>query len=300
MADLGTPTVASAGALSFTPSTTRTQQLGNLSNQVTQQISGQAQQQQNARVAGMQSDVQAAKAAGARATAGQVQQAGAQQAAQAGQIGLSAATTAQTRQGQIGAMGLQEEYGAQQASLSSRKLALDKENSDLQNQLATTNRKLKQELVDKQMTFQTDALGRTLFNDRQLMDYQVWKATSSEDLQNYEQAVSEASRKRQALLETAHKQVIQSMQDASSQYNQSMSEQQKAQLLAAKQALEIKLKKEKASQAARASMFEGVGTIFGAVAGGVIGSVVPGAGTAVGAGIGAAAGAGLGKVAANI
>lgn len=265
------------------------QALQTLGNQVTSQIQQSAGVQQGARVAGLQSAVQQAAAGGARATAGQVQATGAAQTAQAGAIGTQAAQLGQERLGQVGAMGLQEQYMASQQGLAEKKLQLDKESRAITDKLASVSLGLKTELMDKQQRFAQDALGRTLFNERQLMDWQVQKAKSHEDLLAYEQQVSQMSELRMATLKQSYEVITSAMKNSSEAWNQALDDQQKQRLAAAKQALEKKIADEKAAQANRAAMFEGVGAIVGAVVGGVVsGGVGAAAGASVGAGLGGA------------
>jgi hypothetical protein len=274
------------------PGSGRTQALSTLAGNVSSQIGQEAQAQQAARLGGLQNAVQQAAAGGAKATAGQIQATGAQQTQAAGQIGLQLATSGQTRMGQVGAMGLQEQYMQTQQELSNRKLTLDKQNQAQVDKLATLSLGLKTELMDKQMTFAQDAMGRTLFNERQLMDWQVQKAQSHEDLLNYEQQVNQMSQLRLNMLSQAKSVLESSMKNASEQWNQALDDQQKQALAKAVQDLQKKIQQERAKQANRAAQFEAVGTVIG----GVIGAVVGGP---PGAMAGAAVGGGLGGIAAS-
>lgn len=281
------------------PGNGRTTALQTLATQVPNQIGQQAQAEQGQRMAGLQSAVQQAAAGGAKATAGQVQATGASQTEAQGQIGLKAAQTGQTRLGQAGAMGLQEQYMATTQELSNRKLQLDKDTQATQDKLASVSQGLKAELMDKQMKFAQDAMGRTLFNERQLMDWQVQKAQSHEDLMNYEQQVNQMSQLRLSMLQHAHAVLDSSMKNASEGVNQALDDKQKQDLAKAMQDLQKKIQEERAKQANRAAQFEAVGTVVGAVIGGVIGAFAGGVGAAPGAAAGAAVGGGLGKVAAS-
>jgi len=277
--------------LSGTPSSPRQQQLGQLSQQVSQGIGANAQQQQNQRMAGLQDSIQKATAAGSQAGAGQLQQAGAQQTQQAGAIGLQAAAQNTARQGQVGALGLQDQAQTQQQSLSQQKLEADKTNADLQNQLAQKNQSLKQELIDKQTQFAKDEMGRTVYTDRQLMDWQITKAKTHEDLLNYEQQAHQMSDRKMQMLRTAHAVISQAMQQASENYNNSEGNALRVQLQKDKEELELKMQKEAAAAANRAAMFQAGGTILGTAIGAF--------GGPAGAMAGGAIGGGLGSIAAN-
>ncbi len=280
------------GNSEFYPTTTRSQQLQTLSKQMPGQLAQQAQQQQGAREAGLQQAVQQATQGAGQATAGQLQATGAAQAQQRGAIALQTAQLGAQRQGQIGALGLQEQYMADQQELSNKHLALQQENQQLQNQLANKNVQLKQELFDKQMQFQKDSLGRTMFNERQLLDWQVSKAQSHEDLLNYEQQATQTSKRRQQMLQQSYLQVTNALKNANEQWQNTLNQQQKEQLTQAKNALEMKIKQEAAAQKNRAGMFGAIGTLIGAGGGAILGGT---GGAMAGAGIGG----GLGQIAAG-
>jgi hypothetical protein len=264
MADLNLP---------GTPASPRQQQLGQLSQQVSQGIGANAQQQQNQRMAGLQDSIQKATAAGL----------------QAGAIGLQAAAQNTARQGQVGALGLQDQAQTQQASLAQQKLELDKTNADLQNQLAQKNQALKQELIDKQTQFAKDEMGRTVYTDRQLMDWQITKAKTHEDLLNYEQQAHQMSDRKMQMLRTAHAVISQAMQQASENYNNSEGNALRVQLQKDKEELELKMQKEAAAAANRAAMFQAGGTILGTAIGAFGGPAGAMAGGAIGGGVGSIA-----------
>ena len=276
--------------MSFYPQTSRMDQLGQLSSQVNQGITQQAQGQQAQRVTGLQNAVQQAAGAGARPTAGAIQQMGAQQTEQAGQIAGGAAQMAQTRQAQVGAMGLQEQFMSDQQKLATQKQSLLTTNQQLQNQLAQLNQKVKAELIDKQTQFAKDAMGRTLFNDRQMMDLAVYKAKSANDLASYEQSVQEQTQKRLAMLTQAHAVITDAMQNGAAAWNQAMDDKLKQQLAQQQQAIELKIKQAQARANANAGMFSAAGEIVG----GIVGAVVGGAPGAV---AGASLGGGVGRIA---
>ena len=285
MAD--TPIPGTAPVMPATPRLTALQTLG---SQVSNQIGTQAGQQQGARVAGLQTAVQGADAGGQRLSAGAIQATGGQQAAQSGAIGLQAATLGQQRLGQIGAMGLQEQFMGNQQELANRKLQLDKDSQATTDKLASISVQLKNELVDKQTTFATDEMGRTLFNDRQLMDWTMQKAKSQQDLLNYEQSVNQMSQLRMGMLKQSKAVLEQAMTEGSDTYNQVQGIAAKQAIQAAYHALDMKIKQEAAKQASRAGLFAGVGAVIGAVVGAYVSG---GTGAAAGATLGAGAGTAL-------
>lgn len=272
------------------PGNGRTAALQTLAQQTPGQIGDSAAAQQGQREAGLQTAVQQAAAGGARPTAGQIQSTGAAQAQLAGSIGVKAAEEGTTRMGQVGAMGLQEQFMATQQELSNRKLQLDKEQQGIQTKLAGVSQQLKSELMDKQMKFSQDALGRTMFNERQLMDWQIMKSKSHEDLLNYEQQVNQMSQLRLNMLSQAKSVLEQNMKLGSESWNQALDDQQKQDMARKVQDIEKKIQEERAKQANRAAQFQAGGTIIGTVVGAVVGGPAGAvAGGAIGGGVGSVA-----------
>jgi hypothetical protein len=271
----------------LTPNTTRADQLTTLSNQVGQSITGQAQAGQAQRVTGLQQAVQQATQAGAKPTASQLQSMGGQQTAQAGEIGLSAAQTGQTRETQIGAMGLQEQFMADQQALSQKKLSVQAQSQKNTDTLSSINVQVKQELIDKQNQFASDAMGRTIFNDRQLADLAIFKAQSQNDLDQYEQNVHEQTQKRMAMLQQAQKVIQDTMQNGAASWNQTMNQDLQKQLAQQAYNLQQKLTAAQNRANSNAAIFSGAGMVIGAVVGGVL---TGGAGAMAGASIGAGVG----------
>lgn len=255
--------------LSFQPITTRSQQLQQLSSQMPGQTALSAQGAQAGQQAQTQQAIQAAVMGGSQVSAGQIQQAGAQQTQQRGQIANQAAQQQAQQQMQLGQMGLQEQQMSYRQNLANKQISLSQENRQMTQQLSQLNIALKGELIDKQEQFQKDEMGRTLFNERQLMDYQLNKATSEQDMYNYEQQVQQASQKRMQLLKAAQAKIIQQMEQANQLYNQQQNEKTQQDLLKYKQQIELKIQREKANAANRAAMFQGIGSLFGPVGGGV-------------------------------
>jgi hypothetical protein len=220
---------------------------------------------------------------------------GAQQAQAAGQA--ATATQAANIQGaqQLGSSFLREQATSARQALQEQSLANAKANADEAHRLGQLDASLKRDLFDSQLNFREDELGRTLFNDRQLLDYKLASAKSDEDLLNYEQNVKQLSDRKMQMLKAAHAKVMQEMENAFSKSEQELDQASKEKLYRAKAELEKKMAKEKAKAANRAAMFSAAGSVIGAVAG----SIVPGLGTAVGAMAGAAIGSGLGSVAAS-
>lgn len=250
---------------------------------------GIAQGLQQARQAQLQQQI-----AGAAPTAGAAaaQQIGAQQAAQAGQIKLQAAQQTQQQTQQVAATAINQQRLEGMQALAAKKLGIDQRQRELSTKLSTLNRDVKNKLFDQNLSFQKDELGRTVFNERQLMDYKLANAQSDEEFKDYEQQTHELSDRKMKMLQMSYQKIQQSLQQAEGMREQQLSNEQKARLTQALQALQQKMAKEKAEQANRASMFNSVGTIAGAVVGGYFGG-------SSGAAAGAAVGGGAGNIAAG-
>jgi hypothetical protein len=267
----------------------RGQQLQSLAGQMPVANAGIAQGLQQARQAQLQQQI-----AGAAPTAGAAaaQQIGAQQAAQAGQIKLQAAQQTQQQTQQVAATAINQQRLEGMQALAAKKLGIDQRQRELSTKLSTLNRDVKNKLFDQNLSFQKDELGRTVFNERQLMDYKLANAQSDEEFKDYEQQTHELSDRKMKMLQMSYQKIQQSLQQAEGMREQQLSNEQKARLTQALQALQQKMAKEKAEQANRASMFNSVGTIAGAVVGGYFGG-------SSGAAAGAAVGGGAGNIAAG-
>ena len=242
---------------------------------------------------------QAAQAAPAGAPQA-AQQLGAQtQQARQQTLAQGAQQNMETQQ-KLGSLEANQQQMQNQQDLFNRQQGLQKKQRGLENQLASLNEEAKKKIFDDNMKFEKDELGRTTFNDRQLLDYAILNAKSDEDLANFEQQMNFESEKRMNTLRAAQAKIKQSLEQGYDDYNQTLDAAQKMKLVQAQQALEQKMKEESNKAANRASMFGAAGTIGGAVAGAAIGSAVPGVGTAAGAMVGSSIGSGLGSIAGSI
>lgn len=275
---------------------TRSQQLSSFAGQMPVANQRVADSLQANRIQSMQQAVAQATAVPDRS---QIQQAGAQQAQQAGQIQTGEAQANQHGAAQIAQAELAQKAAEQQEQLANRQLSLQKKQQAAVQQLASLDANIKDELWDKQMSFEQDELGRQMFNERQLMDYKMGQAKSEEDWLSFEQDMREASDRRLEMLKTAYGQVHQALSQASQANAQELDQAQRARLVQAKRAIEAKIQKEKARRSNRAAAFQAGGTIVGAVVGGAIGSMAGGVGAVPGAMIGASIGGALGSVAAS-
>ena len=275
--------------MALTPN--RSAALGALQGSIPSQFQTQVNQGKGQTDMGLQQAVQQATATGAKTTAGQVQQVGAQQAAQKAQAtqgaaGQALSTGLGAQQAQLGEQAL-----GQQGQLQQQKLALDKERDELDLQLSETSHQLKATLIDKEQQIFTDALGRTRFTERQLMDWSVTKARSEADLRKYANKLNQATQLKQQMLKSAHEAIVHELKNRAQLKEQRANDAQTLELAKLKAALEKKMAKEKAKRAGRASMVTGILTVAGAVVGGIYGGPAgASAGAAVGGGVGTAVG----------
>lgn len=257
--------------------------LQTLAQQNPMQNSRIAQGQQAARAGQLQQTVAAAPMQGPKAA----QAVGTQQAQQAGAINVQDNQQTVADQSTIAKQALAEQ--ANQAALTGKKtnLALKKKADGLKTKLDQIDRGLKNKLIDETIAFEKDDLNRTLWNERQLMDYKLQSANRDIELQKYEQEVNQLSQKRTQMLQLAYKKIEQELANSQSASQQNAGQEQTKRLQQAKVALEQKLSREAARRKNRAAMISAVGMVGGAVVGTM---VAPGAGTAAGASLGAGAG----------
>ena len=226
----------------------------------------------------------------------QIQAIGQQVAAQKGQATLQGQEQASQQAAKVGQLALQQDQQDKQMRLQARQLQRSKQARTYGQMLNNLDSQLKVKLVDEQMSFQKDELGRTLFNERQLMDYKMQTAKSDLELRDFEDKFRQASDRRLMLLKAAQAKLQQEAAQSYTAGQQQMDQQTKERMTRAAWAAKEKIRKEQARQANAASMFSAGGTLLGAVAGGVLAASGP-LGWAVGAALGAGVGGGLGSIA---
>lgn len=203
---------------------------------------------------GTQGPVAPAQVAAAGAEAVQTQ-AKAQAAAQEQQMQLAA------RQAELG---MQNQARAQQAALQARKTALGVSIRNAEQSLAALGASTKQQLFDATIVFEQDELGRTVFNERQLLDYAAIHAKDIEALQDYEQAISQMSERRMRLLQVAQQKIQQELTQAYTAEQSALNQESQLALGRMKAAIDEKIKKDKANAANRAGIWSVVGGIAAA------------------------------------
>jgi L-lactate utilization protein LutC len=148
----------------------------------------------------------------------------------------------------------------------------------------------KQDLFDQSLRFEQDELGRTVFNERQILDYAVTHAKDVESMQNYEQAISQMSERKLRLMQVAQQRIEQELRNAYAAEQSALNQEVKLALTRAKAAAEEKAAREKANAQNRASMWSAVTGLAGAGIGAFMGGPA-------GASMGYSVGSGVGSVA---
>lgn len=266
--------------------TTRTRQLRKLAEGVPGANQKVAQGLQQARTTQLQAQIGAMQpgVGGPQAA----QQIGAQQAGQAGQIALQAQQAGQQQAKQIGQMGLQQQQVEAQKRIGEEQREVSAKARDFSNRLNNISNEAKDELLDRQLEFQTDEAGRTLMNQRQLADWAATKARSEEEFRNYQQMATQASQRKIQYLETMHRSLTQAMEQGYIMEGKKLDFEARKNITVMQQNLARKLASEKRHAAENQRRWAAIGTVGGAVIGGIAGG--PG-----GAKTGASVGSGAGK-----
>jgi hypothetical protein len=200
-------------------------------------------------------------------------------------------TKLQLQEGQNREQQAQAALGQREA-LNQRRAALQTSLRKAEDTLVKLGMTTKQDLFDSSVRFEQDELGRTVFNERQLLDYAVTHAKDVEAMQNYEQAISQLSERKLRLMQVAQQKIQQELINANTAEQSALNQEAKLALARAQSAAKEKAAKEKAKAQNRASMWSALGGIAGAALGSFAG---PG-----GATLGYSIGSGLGGVASTV
>jgi hypothetical protein len=224
--------------------------------------------------------------------------------AEAVQTQAKAQLAAQEQQAQLAVrqteLGLQTQARAQQAALQNRKTALNTSLRNAEQALASLGATTKQQLFDATIQFEQDELGRTLFNERQLLDYAATHAKSVEDLYDYEQTITQMSERKLRLMEAAQKRLELELTQAYEAEQSALNQEAKLALARLTKDMKEKIAKEKADAANRSAIWTGVGTLVGAGIGAVLAVPTGGMSVAAGASLGASIGSSLGGAASAV
>ncbi len=265
----------------------RLKQLQTLAGAMPTANAAAAQGLQQARQTQLQSAIQQAPQ---KATPALAQQLGGQQQQQAGGIALQAQQQTQQQMGQVGQQAVAAQSQQVQAAGQQQQIALSQTQRQQAAQLHNLDAHLKNELLDKQLTFQKDQTGQSALNQRQLADWAVSKAQSAEELQSYAQQSQQMFDRNVQLLQTAQAKLQQALEQNFIIKNRPLDQSTRKQLAQSQHDMQRQIASAQAKAANNAAMWQAGGTIAGGLAGAAVaGPVGAIAGTALGGGIGSIA-----------
>jgi hypothetical protein len=263
------------------PESARLKALRSLANQLPVANQRIAAGQKAARDLQLQQAVKAAPVAAPIAST--AQQTGAALSAQAGQQKLQSAQNAVEQGSEIGKTGLQEEARLGQAGLAEQQSQLRSQEMSNLDRFANISEKAKQDLYDKQMQFQKDEAGRTLFNETQLLDYAAVNARNQEEFKNYQQQAEQMSENKLKMMELAFDKVKQDLDLKYQEAKQAGDNETQAKIIQMQNDMKQQIQNEQNERAQEKAKRGAIGGIVGGVFGGIAGG--PG-GAAAGASAG--------------
>lgn len=229
------------------------------------------------------------------------QQIGAQQAQQAGQSQVQLQQRGQQQQQQLGQLALQQQEQQKQKTLAQKQFGIEQNRRQLEERFFSLSEGLKDKLFDRQLKFQRDELGRTLFNERQLADWTLSKAQSRQEVQQFSNKLQRESARRMQVMQTAQAKLRQAIEQGYTSEKQSLDQESRLRIAEAAAAAKRKMQEEAAEQAGFSGMLGALGTLGGMAIGAVLAPT--GAGIpimAASAGLGGQIGGGLGRIGAGV
>lgn len=200
---------------------------------------------------------------------------------------LQAAQKSMQQQGQIAKQGLEAKQQENRSQEMKRRLGDMRRREEHASILNQVDQQAKDQLVDKQMQFQQDSFGRTMYTQEQLWDFALLQAKDEEEIASYAQAVRQATRNEIYMMEHMNKLIEQELANTMKMQH-SKERQQRILYLREKQKQAIRMKKNAMTRKAqRAQVLGGVGMVAGTVVGAIYGG--PG-GAAAGGKLGQAGG----------
>lgn len=267
-----------------TPQTPRMAALQNLQKQLPVANQRVAQGIQTARDIQLQQAV--ARAPTGAAIAPAAQQTAAAAAAQTGSQQAEQAKQMVQQAGQLGQLQLgEQQLQAQQQVARAQQAARQQEMTNI-DRLGRLDMEAKKDLYDREIQFKKDEAGRTLFNERQLVDYMARNARSDEEYKNYAQQADLLNRRNLQAMETAYKIIEEDLAQKWRAAEQKKDQAAQKQIADIRAEIQARMERERARAANRGAMWQAGGMIVGAAAGSFAGP----AGAAAGAQIGGAMG----------
>jgi hypothetical protein len=189
-------------------------------------------------------------------------------------------------------MGISERGLQAQQKAGQEARGLDAKQRELATRLGKLSNDKKNELLDKQLVFEKDEANRTLFNERQLMDFALLKSRNEEEYMNYAQTAQQMHQRKIQVLEKASKELEQALKSGYISEKQKLDYESRRHMIVAKRKLDKRLQKARSEGMIKQSQWVAGGTVVGAVVGAVFGG---GVGAGAGAAIGGAAGGAIGS-----
>lgn len=155
------------------------------------------------------------------------------------------------------------------------------------NKLATLSAAVNNNLVQRNMQFQSDQIGAGTLNATQLADWTVQNAKDQQQVQENLQEIQLASQRKMQLYQAAYQRLTQTLSDTQAMKDLNAKGITQEQIQAYAQQAKLAYMREQAEASANANMITGVLTVAGGVIGGIYGGPV---GAAGGAMVGQAAG----------
>lgn len=233
-----------------------------------------------------------ARAPTGAAVAPTAQQTAAAATAQTGEQQIGQAQQMVQQAGQIGQLQLGEQQMAAQQKIAGAQQAARQQEMTNVERLGRLDLAAKKELYDKQLEFQKDEAGRTLFNQRQLADYALQNAQSDEQFKDWAQKAEQLNKRNLQALEASYALIIEDLNYRWQLAEQANDQRTKVEIQKMKAAAEEAMRRKQAKAANMTSMWGAIGTVGGAVVGGFVAGPQ---GAIVGAQMGGAAGSTYGS-----
>lgn len=266
--------------------TPRMRALQNLSNQLPVANSRVAAGQQASQQMQLQNAVKAAPQGGS--TVQSAQDTGTAMAQTTGQNTIQNAQNQVQQQGQLGQLGVGEQKAQAESNVASQTQGARQQQMDNLQRLSQIDQGAKQQLYDRQMQFQQDQNGRTMFSTEQLADYAKSTAQNQQTYDNYAQQAQQLSQRNLEAMQQAYKLVSEDLKQQAAVAEQK-GDQVTAQTIYQQQRdASAAMSKAQSDAANNKSIWQASATAVGATVGGII--------SKGGAGDGAAAGSAIGSI----
>lgn len=196
----------------------------------------------------------------------QVAAGGAQMTAEQGKTAGTSAQTLATQQSQVRGMQVEEQQRTGIQHLSDMQSGASELERNQQMKLSSYDHSMKTKLIDEQMQLGRDKAGQTLFNTRQLADWNALNARSQQDYNNRAQIINQAQQRQIAVMQRASDMMKQAVEQGYVANKQQLDEATKKDILQRKQAVDIMISQSQARAANTLAMGQGIGALVGIAA----------------------------------